>query len=368
MAITITLIKADVGSIGGHTKPSQEMLDIVNKELSKEKSKLIIDYYSYFIGDDIGLLMSHTHGKNSSQVHNFAWDIFKKAAEIAAQQGLYAAGQDLLADAPSGNVRGAGPGVAELEVEMGTAERPVESFMLFAADKCGPGVFNLPFYLTFSDPMYCAGLMLPKMSSGFSFKIVDMNEKVTKSLTLSAPKDLYDIALLLRDMERFGISEIKSSKYNLQTVSVSTDRLHTIAGKYVGKDDPVALVRTQGIFPAAEEVIGPWYKTPFVGGGSRGSHNLSIVPMPVNSPVTGPYCLPIVCALAFSMNNDGYFSEPIDMFNSQVWDYVRLEAQKKAIEIRNQGFFGVAMLPESELEYGAYRVSLKKILDKFSEK
>jgi len=35
--------------------------------------------------------------------------------------------------------------------------------MVFAADKCGPGAYNLPIYLAFADPMYCAGLMLPPM-------------------------------------------------------------------------------------------------------------------------------------------------------------------------------------------------------------
>ena len=37
-------------------------------------------------------------------------------------------------------------------------------------------------------------------------------------------------------------------------VSASTDRLHNIAGTYVGKDDPIAIVRTQKNFPATEEV------------------------------------------------------------------------------------------------------------------
>ena len=39
--------------------------------------------------------------------------------------------------------------------------------MVFAADKCGPGAYNLPLYLAFADPMYCAGLMLPPMIKGF---------------------------------------------------------------------------------------------------------------------------------------------------------------------------------------------------------
>ena len=52
----------------------------------------------------------------------------------------------------------------------------------------------------------------------------------------------------------------------------SAQRLHSIAGKYTGKDDPVAIVRNQGIFPAPEEIISPFAKAHFVGGDARGSH------------------------------------------------------------------------------------------------
>ena len=76
--------------------------------------------------------------------------------EAAKQQGLYGAGQDLLKDAFSGNVRGMGPAVAEMEFE----ERPSEPFLFFAADKTDPGAFNLPLYLAFADPMNTPGLML----------------------------------------------------------------------------------------------------------------------------------------------------------------------------------------------------------------
>ncbi len=55
--------------------------------------------------------------------------------------------QDLLVDAPSGNIRGAGPAVAEIEFELDpiktNAVRPVESFMVLAADKCGPSAYTL---------------------------------------------------------------------------------------------------------------------------------------------------------------------------------------------------------------------------------
>jgi fructose 1,6-bisphosphate aldolase/phosphatase len=64
--------------------------------------------------------------------------------------------------------------------------------------------------------------------------------------------------LLLRDNERFGIDRIISRTHGEVAVAVSARRLYSIAGKYTGNDDPVAIVRNHGIFPAPEEIISPF--------------------------------------------------------------------------------------------------------------
>lgn len=373
MKITLSAIKADVGSVGGHTTPAPTMLQVVQKDLEQAiKKGLIIDGHAYHTGDDIALIMTHTYGCDNTEIHQFAWNVFLDATKVARTYGCYGAGQDLLADAPSGNIRGAGPGIAEIDFDFTQKDpRPAESFLIMAADKCGPGVFNLPFFLAFADPMYCSGLMLPSMIQGFRFEIVDMNsedQQYIDELTLCAPEDVYHIAALLRDNERFGISTIYSRAYNEQAVSASTDRLHAIAGKYVGKDDPIAIVRTQGIFPAPEEVISPFTKAHYVGGGARGSHNMPLMPVPINTPVTGPYCLPIISCIGFSLSPEGRFSNfYTDFFDNPAWDYVRTKAQEKALIIREQGWSGPAMLHYSELEYGAMKQTIENILKKFSK-
>jgi fructose 1,6-bisphosphate aldolase/phosphatase len=110
--ITISVIKADVGSIGGHTRPSDLMLESVRHRVRGEIGKLLVDGIVTCTGDDIAIIMSHRHGTGDHEVHHFAWNCFLAAAEGAKREGLYGAGQDLLVDAPSGNVRGAGPAVA----------------------------------------------------------------------------------------------------------------------------------------------------------------------------------------------------------------------------------------------------------------
>src|SRR3989454_8881952 len=87
-----------------------------------------------------------------------------------------------------------------------------------------------------------------------------------------------------------------------QVVSISSTRLHNIAGKYTGKDDPVAILRNQGIFPAPEEVIEPYMIGHYVTGDARGSHTMPLMPMPINSAVAGVFCQPIVSCLGFSMD------------------------------------------------------------------
>jgi fructose 1,6-bisphosphatase len=136
MRLTLSVIKADVGSVGGHTKPSTRMIATVETEVAKAICKgLLIDGFICHTGDDIAIIMTHTRGEGSSEVHQFAWKAFLAATSVAKTSGLYGAGQDLLVDAPSGNIRGAGPAVAELSFDHNlSGARPAESFTVFAAD------------------------------------------------------------------------------------------------------------------------------------------------------------------------------------------------------------------------------------------
>ena len=89
MRMTVSLIKADVGSVGGHTKPSARMLDTVRREVSNAiDSGLLIDGFVCHTGDDIAILMTHTRGEGNREVHQFAWNTFMIATSIAKTSGL----------------------------------------------------------------------------------------------------------------------------------------------------------------------------------------------------------------------------------------------------------------------------------------
>lgn len=362
MRITLSVIKADIGSIGGHIQPSQALIEAVREFIAKNGDGIIHDAYISYTGDDIAILMAHTHGINNENVHRLAYEAFRNATEIAKQQGLYGAGQDLLKDAFSGNVRGMGPAAAELEFD----ERPNEPFLFFAADKTSPGAFNLPLYSAFADPMHCAGLILsPKMKKGFKFVIMDVNyTEADRIIELNAPEELYDIAALLRDQERFVVETIINRATNEVAAAVSTSRLRNIAGKYVGKDDPLMLVRVQGDFPATGEVLSPFVIGHYVAGFMRGSHHGPLMPVPHNTPVSffdGP---PIITSHALCVHN-GKFTESADPFDHPFWRSIQDRVAEKAVDLRRQGFFGPAMLPYDELEYGGIVDRMKSLEERF---
>ncbi|MFQ6618842.1 MAG: fructose-1,6-bisphosphate aldolase/phosphatase [Fidelibacterota bacterium] len=362
MKITISVIKADIGSIGGHIKPSTNLLNRVKDFIKSNSKGLIIDSYISYTGDDIAILMTHTKGVSNEQIHKLAWDTFSDGAKSAKAEGLYGAGQDLLKDAFSGNVKGMGPAVAEMEFE----ERENEPFLFFAADKTDPGAYNLPLYLAFTDPMYCPGLMLsPQISKGYKFTIMDVSYTETdRVIELNAPEDIYDIASLLRDNQRFVVESIHSRATGEQAVAVSTTRLHNIAGKYTGKDDPVMLIRVQSSFPATGEILSPFAIGHYVAGFMRGSHVGPLMPVRKNSPISffdGP---PIVSCQAFCVH-EGKLTEPADAFDQPYWEWVRNRVSRKATEMRQQGFSGAAMLGYDELEYGGIVEKLNALEKKF---
>ncbi len=362
LKITVTVIKADVGGIGGHTRPSDGLLNavrnIVRAQLMRNGKGFLIDSYIGYCGDDIHIVMTHTKGVNNYQIHKLAWNAFEAATRVAKNEGLYGAGQDLLKDSFSGNVKGMGPGVAEMTFE----ERPNEAFTIYAADKTEPGAFNYPFYRIFVDTLSNTGLIVNQnLSKGVRISVMDVEKGQIATLNMWEDKPTLEAALMYPG--RYVISTV-STKDNQPILAASTDRLHNIAGTYVGKDDPICIIRTQKDFPATEEAGSAFNNPHLVAGNTRGSHHMPLMPVKINSPASINYAIPIVSALVFSMHN-GKLTGPVDGFASADWDYIRNIAMKRAIAIRSQGFVHPATLVPEELEYGVgYRARMSILQSK----
>jgi len=362
MKTTISLIKADVGSYTGHARVHPKLIEVAKEKLSEAKNEgLIIDYYIFNAGDDLQLLMTHTKGVDNQEIHKLAWETFLTAADVAKKLKLYGAGQDLLKDAFSGNVKGMGPGVAEMEI----TERPSEPIIVFAADKTDPGAFNLPIFRIFADPFNTAGLVIdPKLHDGFRFEIFDV--KKGRKITLSAPEELYDILALIGSKSRYIIKYVYSKNPELGiAAAISTEKLNIIAGKYVGKDDPVAIVRAQSGFPAVGEILEAFALGHLVAGGMRGSHHMPLMPVPLKysqcTRFDGP---PRIVALGFQLNN-GELVGPLDLFDDPAFDSTRQRVMMITDYIRAHGPFEPHRLPEEELEYTTLPGVLKKLEGKW---
>ena len=365
MRTTLTAVRVDLGAVGGHLQPSEQVVSAVGASLEERKDSILIDCWVNFTGDDITILCTHEQGEESPNIRKVLWEAFEKGVITAGVQGLYGVGQDIRHAGVTDKAKGLGPAVAEMSFE----ERLNEAFLLFSIDKAVPGAFNLPFYLAFTDPMHCSGLILsPRMRQGFRLVIMDvLYKEYDREIELNAPEDIYNMAALLREQNRYAIRRIESRSTGEQVVASSTTRMSNIAGIILGKDDPVAIVRIQGAFPSSGEVAAPFQIGPYVGGFMRGCHHGPLMPVPLNTKVSyfdGP---PIVSCAAFGLR-DGHLTSPVDVFEHPMWDHVRTRLADKTLEIRRQGFFGNAMQPFEAIHYGGLVNILRDLDERFEIK
>jgi fructose 1,6-bisphosphate aldolase/phosphatase len=388
----IKATKADVGGVGGHVVAAEEVKSAVAQFVLENNSfhgepiftSLIVTH----TGDDVAVTGILSEKVDMSVVDELMWDALQIGADKAAELGLYGPGQDLIADAFTGNLRGAGPATVALALPM-RPENPSQTVLLSFADKTEPMAFN--YYATgaYLLPRFNSGLIIAasKMKRGYIMEIVDLDTKAQaieagahpkdqkaldrkmeelakglqeKVITLRAPEDLFDIEGLCRS-SRFVVARIwsrdeRGEKSQLGYIA-SAERLHNIKTKkgftYGGKDDPVLLAFAQGDWPAPGEITSPWATCPIVAGDCRGSHYLHILPMPINSQ-TSYWSGPIISAITLSLNiNTGRIGAISDQFAlGTPWDYVRQKASELAIQFRHaHGVKQPGTLHEDELEY-----------------
>ncbi len=367
---TVSIIKADIGSLAGHSIVPKPLMELAERKLAEGvETGIINSYYVFNAGDDLELLMTHFKGVDNEEVHGLAWETFKAAAEKAKALKLYGAGQDLLKDAFSGNVKGLGPGVAEMEFE----ERPSDPIVVFAADKTEPSAFNYLLYKVFADPFNTAGLVIdPRMVEGFEFEVLDAIEN--RVVTLKTPEEAYMLLALIGTTERYIVWKVRRASDGEIAAVSSTTKLSLIAGKYVGKDDPVCLVRAQSGFPAVGEILAPLLHTYLVSGWMRGSHWGPLMPVGLKDSrctvFDGP---PRLVALGIQIADGKLVSDddgkPLinDLLADPAFDLARREALELAAALRRMGEFEPARLGPQAMEYTTLPLVLKKLEERFKE-
>jgi fructose 1,6-bisphosphate aldolase/phosphatase len=283
-----------------------------------------------------------------------------EGTKVAKKLKLHGAGQDLLSDAFSGNVKAMGPGVAEMEIE----ERQAETVLIFMADKTSAGAWNMPLYRMFADPFNTIGLVIAQnMHCGFSFEVHDV--KHHKKITFNTPEEIYDMLVLIGAPSRYAVKSVHHRDTKEVAAVSSTQRLSLMAGRYVGKDDPVCIVRSQGNFPAVGEILEPFTLPQLVAGWMRGSHHGPLMPVAQReanpSRFDGP---PRVISYGFQLA-EGKLVGPRDMFDDIAFDDARRLANQAAEYLRRHGPFEPHRLPLEEMEYTTMPQVMKKLEKRF---
>lgn len=359
--VTLSVIKADIGGWVGHARMHPDLQFQAKESLSKaKKDGLLIDFHVTSVGDDVQLIMTHNEGEGSERIHKMAWETFLACTEVAKKLHLYGAGQDLLSDAFSGNIKGMGPGVAEMQFN----ERTSEPVIIFMADKTAAGAaWNMPLYKMFCDPFNTAGLVIAEnMHDGFQIEVHDVKDH--KKITFNTPEEIYDLLLLIGSPSRYCVKSVFTKKGEIAAVT-STDKVNLMAGRYVGKDDPVMIVRCQGTFPAVGEVLEPFALPFIVEGWMRGSHNGPLMPVGLKEAnptrFDGP---PRVIAFGFQLA-DGQLVGPVDMFDDPSYDPTRQQANMIGEYLRRHGPFEPHRLPLDEMEYTTMPQVMRKLEGRF---
>jgi fructose 1,6-bisphosphate aldolase/phosphatase len=359
--VTFSVIKADTGGYVGHSAVHPRMLAVAGELVDAQRSRLLRDGQVQSCGDDLAMVLVHDHPVDDEEVHAFAWEVFRATTSVARELGLYGAGQDILSDAFSGNLKGMGPGFAEITFD----ERPSEPMVVFLADKTEPGAWNLPIYKMFADPFNTIGLVIdPKMHDGFLFEVHDLFEE--KRLVFDCPAEIYELLLYIGAPSRYVVKSVTSKSLRETAAVTSTQRLALMAGRYVGKDDPVMIVRAQSGLPALGEVLEPFALAHAVAGCMRGSHHAPLMPVAVGDAhptrFDGP---PRVVALGYQLHEE-HLVGPRDLFADPSFDNARRQANDVFDYLRRMGPFEPHRLPLDEMEYTTMPAVAERLADRWT--
>ncbi|HYF00423.1 MAG TPA: fructose 1,6-bisphosphatase [Planctomycetota bacterium] len=354
--ITLTIVKAGVGGYIGHATCHEDVQEKAREFLGKASSKgVLVDSWVGSVGDDLILLLSHEKGVDSKDIHRLAWDGLTACAEVAEKLKLHNPAKDLFTDAFPGHLKGTGPVFAEVSFR----ERPSEPFILFAADKCGVGTWNLPLYRTFADPFNTPGLVIdPSMHEGFAFEILDTLEN--KTITLQCPGDLYDLIMFLGSSSRFAAYKVIRRVDGL-VAAIGSGPRPPGTGRTAGTDDPFLLVRCQTGLPAVGEILEAFSFPHLVTGWMRGTHVGPILPVAFEDAgairFDGP---PRVIAAGFVLAN-GEFEGPVDLFADPAFDGVRKKSLEVADYLRRHGPFEPHRVPHDQMGNTPFHPMLSRL-------
>lgn len=349
--LTITIAKADTGSIGGHGTAPGKMLEAVAEEWAQAAERgEIVDFFITRVGDDISVTVTHVKGKDNEAIHKHIWDGFMRSSVVAKDLGYYGAGQDMLAEAFSGNVRGAGPSVAEMIIK----EQASEVVIFCQADKTAPGAFNKGLWNILFGPDTTWRPLGPGEARKIKVGMLDFDYNDNAGRHIWFEKGDYDDAYWYGGYPDRYTYDLATLGNGEEFLAVTAQRLGIIAGEYVGKDDPMFMIRSQKKFPAVGEITSAFLKGEyFVPGWMRGSNKGPFFPVSLTGAKIGIYDGPPLFSMWSFNLNKGRLEGFYDLFAANdAIKYVQQRRAAAAVRQLEEGFheMGLRLGPE-EIEY-----------------
>ncbi len=171
-----------MGGVGGHVVAAEEVKAVIAKFVLEnngyQDDPIFTSLMITHTGDDVGITGIMSETVPMEVVDELLWDALIEGSAKATELGLYGPGQDLTADAFTGNLRGAGPASVVLPLPV-RPENPSQTIVVSFADKTEPMAFN--YYATgaYMLPRFNSGLVIAssKMKRGYLFEIVDLDTK-----------------------------------------------------------------------------------------------------------------------------------------------------------------------------------------------
>src|SRR5437879_923898 len=175
----IKATKADVGGVGGHVVAADEVKSVIAKFVLDNNGYRGEPIFTSLIvthtGDDCAVTGIMAETVDMTVVDELMWDALQEGATKAAELGLYGPGQDLVADAFTGNLRGAGPATVVLPFPV-RKDNPSQTVLVSFADKTEPMAFNHYATGDYMLPRFNTRMILAdsKMKRGNILPIVDL--------------------------------------------------------------------------------------------------------------------------------------------------------------------------------------------------
>lgn len=333
---TLSVFTAGVGGLVGDVSSHPGVVDNAREKLAAARDRgAVTDYHVARCGDDLELIITHEGGIDDSETHRLAWNTFVSCRAIARDLKLYGSSK-ALADRFPGNMRGIGPGVAEIEF----AERESEPVVVFLANKTGRGAWNLPLYRIFADPFNSASLLgAGAMSEGFNFTLLDTWEN--RAIELRSPGEAHLIVALASFASRYVITSVSSTD-GTSAAAISSLKKDFKATDAASGGEPALIVRCHGAFPPVGEVMEAFSFPHLVSGATASSHAGPLMPVPFYEAnptrLDGP---PRVISAGFQLSG-GHLIGPHDMFDDPGFDEARKTANTVTDYLRRHGPFQAA--------------------------